>query len=176
MDKLARMARSPADARRWPDIAGEMRDVVARYLFVTLLINVGQATVIGLAVWALGMPTPLLWAVLTFVAEWVPYLGGLTMIALLLVAGLAGSQSLGHALLAPGIYLVVTTLQNNLVSPLAYGRGLRLNPTVILASVMLFYLLWGVAGAFLAVPIVAAIHVLASRVPALEPLSIALEA
>jgi predicted PurR-regulated permease PerM len=175
MEKLVRMAHSSAERRRWPDVAGEMRDVVARYLLVTLLINVGQAVVIGLAAWAVGMPTPALWAALTFVAEWVPYLGGLTVIALLLVAQLATSQSLVHALLMPGIYLVVTTLQNNLVSPIAYGRGLRLNPTAILVAVMLFYFMWGVAGAFLAVPIVAALRVLASRVPPLEPLSIALE-
>jgi predicted PurR-regulated permease PerM len=175
MDKLARMAHSPTGSRRWPEIAGEMRDVVGRYLYVTLLINIGQAIVIGLAAWAVGMPTPPLWAMLTFVAEWVPYLGGLTMIALLLVAGLADSGSVAHALLMPGIYLVVTTLQNNLVSPIAYGRGLRLNPTSILVAVMLFFFMWGVAGAFLAVPIFAALRVLASRVPALEPLNIALE-
>jgi predicted PurR-regulated permease PerM len=173
-EKLARMAHSSAERRRWPDIAGEMRDVVARYLLVTLLINTGQAIVIGLAAWAVGMPTPALWAALTFIVEWVPYLGGLTLILLLLVAGLAASQSFVHALIMPSIYLVVTTLQNNLVSPIAYGRGLRLNPTAILVAVMLFYFMWGVAGAFLAVPIVAALRVLASRVSPLEPLSIAL--
>lgn len=174
MDKLAHMAHSSTSRQRWPDIAGEMRDVVARYLFVSLIINIGQSIVIGLAAWAVGMPTPVLWAALTFVAEWVPYLGGLTLIALLLLAGLAQHQSFSHALLMPGIYLVVTTLQNNLVSPIAYGKGLRLNPTSILVAVMLFYLMWGVAGAFLAVPIVAALRVLASRVGALEPLSIIL--
>ena len=175
MDKLARMAHSSTSRQRWPEIAGEMRDVVAHYLFVSLLINLGQAIIIGLAAWAVGMPTPPLWAALTFVAEWVPFLGGLTMIALLLLAGLAESQGIAHALLMPGIYLVVSTLQNNLVSPIAYGKGLRLNPTTILVAVMLFYLMWGVAGAFLAVPIVAALRVLASRIAALEPLSIALE-
>ena len=173
-EKLARMANSSAARQRWPDIAGEMRDVVARYLLVNLLINLGQAIVIGLAAWAVGMPTPALWGALTFIAEWVPYLGGLTMIALLLIAGLAGSQGVAHALVMPAIYLVVTTLQNNLVSPIAYGRGLRLNPTAILVAVMLFYFMWGVAGAFLAVPIAAALRVLASRVTQLEPLSIAL--
>jgi predicted PurR-regulated permease PerM len=175
MTKLARMARSPERSRLWPRIAGEIHDVVSRYLFVSLLINVGQAVVIGLAAWALGLPTPFLWGVLTFVAEWVPYLGGLAMIGLLLVVGLATEQSVARALLAPLVYLVVTTLQNNLVSPVAYGRGLRLNPTAILIAVMLWWLLWGVAGAFLAVPILASLRVLASRLPALEPIAVLLE-
>jgi predicted PurR-regulated permease PerM len=175
MKKLARMARSPERKTLLPEIAGEMHDVVSRYLFVTLLINIGQAIVIGLATWALGMPTPFLWAVLTFLAEWIPYLGGLIMVVLLLIVGLTTKQSFAYALLAPTIYLLVTTLQNNLVSPVAYGRGLRLNPTAILFAVMFWFMLWGVAGAFLAVPIVASLRVLASRMPALEPVAILLE-
>jgi predicted PurR-regulated permease PerM len=175
MAKLAHMARTPRQKRVWPEIAGEMHDVVSRYLFVTLLINLGQGFVIGLVTWAVGLPAPMLWGALTFVAEWVPYLGGLTMIGLLLVVGLANNQSLGHALIAPIIYLGVTTLQNNLVSPVAYGKGLRLNPTAILFAVMLWYLLWGTLGAFLAVPILASLRVLGARVKPLEPLAILLE-
>jgi predicted PurR-regulated permease PerM len=175
MAKLSHMAPTPRQKRLWPEIAGEMHHVVSRYLFVTLLINLGQAVVIALAAWAVGLPAPLLWGMLTFVAEWVPYLGGLTMIGLLLIVGLASSQSFLHALLAPIIYLAVTTLQNNLVSPVAYGKGLRLNPTAILFAVMLWYLLWGTLGAFLAVPILASLRVLGSRVKSLEPLAILLE-
>jgi predicted PurR-regulated permease PerM len=175
MKKLADMARSPERKKLLPEIAGEMHDVVSRYLFVTLLINVGQALIIGIATLALGMPTPFLWATLTFLAEWVPYLGGLTMVVLLLIAGLTSNHSFTYALLAPAIYLLVTTLQNNLVSPVAYGRGLRLNPTAILFAVMFWFMLWGVAGAFLAVPIVASLRVLAVRLPALAPVAILLE-
>jgi predicted PurR-regulated permease PerM len=173
--KLARIAGSPERARRWTSIAGDMHDVVSRYLLVTLYINIGQAIVIGLAVWAIGLPAPLLWAMLTFIAEFIPYLGGLTMVALLLLTGLTTGQGLGPALLAPAAYLIVTTVQNNLVSPVAYGRGLRLNPTAILISVMFWWMIWGVAGAFVAVPILASLRVLGSHVPALEPLCVLLE-
>src|SRR2546423_2419158 len=112
--KLERIARLPERARLWASIAGEMRDVVSRYILVTLFINLGQAIIIGLAIWAIGLPSPLLWATLTFVAEFIPYLGGLTMVALLLLAGLAMNQGLVHALIAPAVYLAVTALQNNL--------------------------------------------------------------
>jgi predicted PurR-regulated permease PerM len=173
--KLARIAGSPERARRWTSIAGEMHDVVTRYLLVTLYINIGQAIVIGLAVWAIGLPAPLLWAILTFIAEFVPYLGGLTMVTLLLLAGLTGEQGAAHALLAPIAYLIVTTAQNNLVSPVAYGRGLRLNPTAILIAVMFWWMIWGVAGAFLAVPILASVRVLGSHIPSLIPLCVLLE-
>jgi predicted PurR-regulated permease PerM len=175
LEKMSRIARSRERAERWRTIAGEMHDVVARYLLVTLLINLCQAVIIGLALWALGVPSPFLWGALTFVAEFIPYLGGMAMIGLLLLVGLSGNQGLLHALLPPAIYLVVTTLQNNLVSPVAYGRGLRLNPTMILVGVMFWWLAWGVAGAFLAVPILASLRVIGARRPSLAPMAVLLE-
>jgi len=102
------------------------------------------------------------------VAELVPYVGAATMITLLLLAGLAGQ---GHGIqpfIAPAIYLVVATIQTNVVGPLVYGQGLKLNPVAILVSLMLWWFLWGVPGAFLAVPILAAVKVLCDRVPALS--------
>lgn len=175
MRKLIATTDTLGTKRRALEIAGEMSNVVARYLFVTLLINLGQAVVIGLALWAIGVPTPWLWSALTFIAEFVPFLGGLVVITLLLIAGLGADAGSTNALLPPAIYLVVTTLQNNLVSPVAYGRGLRLNPTMILLSVMFWWMVWGVAGAFLAVPILASMRVLGASLPSLENLGILLE-
>ena len=77
-------------------------------------------------------------------------------------------DELGRILLIPGSYLVITTLQNNLVSPLAYGRRLKLNPVAVLVGVLFWWFLWGVAGAFVAVPIVAAVKALADRVEGLS--------
>lgn len=71
-----------------------------------------------------------------------------------------------------GAYLLITTLQNNLLSPAAYGRSLRLNPTAILAGVMFWGLVWGIAGVFLAVPLLAAMRVVAERRDALAPVAV----
>src|SRR5205814_1800399 len=112
------------------------------------VINAAQGVLVALLVWALGYPSAGLWGILTFVAEFVPYLGGATMVALLFVTGLATGRGPGYAVLAPIAYLLITTLQNNLVSPAAYGRGLKLNPTAILAAVMFWAVIWGIAGVF----------------------------
>jgi predicted PurR-regulated permease PerM len=171
-EKLSESITKTDRRRETLDAAGEIRAVVVRYLVATALINLGQAVIITLVVWSLGVPAPIVWGALTFLFEFVPYLGGLVLMALLLVAGLASGGGFGHALIAPASYLLVTTIQNNVVSPVAYGQGLRLNPTAILISVMVWYAMWGVPGAFLAVPILAAIRVIASHVKALEPVGI----
>jgi len=174
-DRLTQTASSPAAGKKVVGVLGEMQRVVSRYLFVTLLINVGQGILVGIAMALIGMPAPVVWGLMTVVAEFIPYAGGLVMVILLGLVALAGSQSPGHVLLAPGLYLLITTLQNNLVSPVVYGQGLRLNPLAILLGVIVWYFLWGVPGAFLAVPILAAFKTLCERVETLKPVGVFLE-
>jgi predicted PurR-regulated permease PerM len=136
----------------------------------TALINLGQAAAVGAALWLIGMPDPVLWGALTFVLEFIPYLGGTIMIGLLAVVAFTTFDSLGGVLAAPGSYLAITTLQNNLISPFIYGRRLKLNPVAVFVGVLFWWSLWGVAGAFLAVPVIATAKVLGDHVPQLRPL------
>ena len=137
--------------------------VVRRYLVVTALINLGQGVLVALAMWWIGIPTPPLWGVLTFFFEFLPYIGALFMVIALTVTGLAAFDSIGHVLLAPLAYTTISTIQNNAVSPFAYGSGLKLNPLAVLLAVLIGWFLWGVAGAFVAVPALAAVRIFAER-------------
>jgi predicted PurR-regulated permease PerM len=141
----------------------QTENVVRRYLLVTALINLGQAIVVALTMWLIGMPNPPLWGILTFFFEFLPYIGALFMVISLAVTALATFDGIGLVLLAPAAYVTISTIQNNAVSPFAYGSGLKLNPVAILLSVLIGWFLWGVAGAFVAVPLLAAIKIFADR-------------
>jgi predicted PurR-regulated permease PerM len=151
-------------------IVSEIKVVIERYVLVTVAINVVQGTLVGLVLWALGMPNPVLWGVATLFLEAIPYLGATVMVLALSLAAFATFDGVGRILLVPGAYLAITTLQNNVVSPVAYGRGLKLNPVAVLIAVMFWWFLWGVPGAFLAVPIVAAARIIAERTEGLAAL------
>jgi predicted PurR-regulated permease PerM len=167
-EKLLRLHPISADKRVASRVISETEGVVAGYMAATALINLGQALAVGLALWALGMPDPLLWGVLTFCLEFIPFLGGALMVAMLTIVAFTRFEAIGPILAAPGAYLAISTLQNNLVSPLVYGRRLRLNPVAVLIGVLFWWSLWGVPGAFLAVPIIATVKVLGDRVPRLR--------
>ena len=137
--------------------------VVRRYLVVTALLAGGQGVVIALVFMLLGMPSPILWGVLTFLLECIPYIGALFMVAAVSVTAFAAYEGIGQILLPPLAYITISTIQNNLISPFAYGSGLRLNPLAILLVVLVGWFLWGVAGAFAAVPVLAAVKVFAER-------------
>jgi len=168
--KLVKLLPAPDHLRTATDILNQTESIVANYLAVTALINVGQGIAVGLAMWAIGMPDPFIWGLMTFVLEFIPYLGGAINVGLLLISGLSVFSGLGQVLLAPAIYLVITTLQNNVVSPYAYGNRLKLNPLAVMIFVLFWWLIWGIPGAFLAIPIAATLKVLGDQVPGLAPL------
>jgi predicted PurR-regulated permease PerM len=171
LTKLVKVLPMWQDKREAVRIARETEGVVSHYMLATALINAGQGAVVGLAMWLLHLPNPVLWGILTFFLEFIPFLGGACMIILLTLVGLATQGGVGRALLPPAVYLTITTLQNNLVSPLAYGRSLRLHPVAVLVGVLFWYYLWGVPGAFLAVPILATIKILGEHVEGLAAVS-----
>jgi predicted PurR-regulated permease PerM len=171
LNKLVKVLPVWQDKREAVRIVHETEGVVSHYMVATALINLGQGVVVGIAMWLLHLPNPVLWGILTFFLEFIPFLGGACMIILLTLVGLATQTGIGHALLPPAVYLTITTLQNNLVSPVAYGRSLRLNPVAVLVGVLFWYYLWGVPGAFLAVPILATIKILGNHVERLAPVS-----
>lgn len=166
--KLVRVLSARREKREAVEIASETERVVSHYMVVTAVINLGQGLLVAVCMALLGLPNPTLWGLLTFCLEFIPYLGGASMLILLALAGLATFDSIGHAFLPPLVYLAITTLQNNLVSPIAYGRRLRLNPVAVFVGVLFWYALWGIPGAFLAVPILASLKILGDH---LEPLS-----
>jgi predicted PurR-regulated permease PerM len=151
-------------------VVNEIKAVIERYVLVTVAINLVQGAVVGLAMWGLGMPHPALWGVATVFLEAIPYLGATVMVGALSLAAFATFDGVGRILLVPGAYLAITTLQNNVVSPVAYGRNLKLNPVAVLIAVMFWWFLWGVPGAFLAVPIVAAARIVAEHTEGLSAL------
>lgn len=141
----------------------DAESVVRHYLVVTALINAGQGVAVGLVMQLIGMPNPLLWGLMTFAFEFLPYLGGVFMMVLLAISAFATFDNIGYVLLAPGAYLAITTIQNNVISPFAYGNRLKLNPLVVLLATLVGWFLWGVAGAFVAIPLLAAVKVLADQ-------------
>jgi predicted PurR-regulated permease PerM len=168
--KLVKLFPGPDDLRTATDILNKTESIVSRYLTVTALINLGQGIAVGLALWAIGTPDPVIWGIVTFVLEFIPYLGGAIIVVLLLIDGFSVYSGLGQVLLGPAIYLVISTIQNNVVSPYAYGNRLKLNPLAVMIFVLFWWFIWGIPGVFLAIPIAATLKVLGDQLPRLAPL------
>ena len=169
-EKLVHVLPRLADKRRAVRIAREMERKISRYLHTITAINAGLGLSVGLAMWALGMPDPLLSGVTAFLLNYVPYVGAMIGAGLTLVVGLMTFETTGAAI-APAIaYYALTSIEGQFVTPFTVGRNLKLNAVVVFIAVAFWAWLWSVVGMLIAVPILVALRVLCEHIPALEPL------
>jgi len=150
-------------------IAREVENSISVYLRTIAAINIVEGLVVAGALALLGMPSPLLWGVLVALLEFVPYLGAFTIVAVLTIAGLSTFASVGHALLVPGTFLLVNTLQVNLVAPQLMGQRLALNPVAVFIGLAFWFWIWGIPGAFIGVPLLAAFKICCDHIEMLTP-------
>jgi predicted PurR-regulated permease PerM len=169
LQKLTKMLPEFKDKKKAVAIARETETSISMYLTTVALINVLEGGVVALVMWALGMPNPVLWGVLALFLEFIPYLGALVMIGVLTLAAIATFDSAGHIVAVPASYLGINLIQAYVVTPLLLGKRLTLNPVAILIGLILWWEIWGVAGAFIAVPLLATFKILCDHIETLAP-------
>ncbi len=164
MAKLIKVLPHLRDKLKAVRIVRETEAAVATYLMSNLATNVAEGVVLAGSLWLLDMPTPILWGLLAAVLEFIPYLGALVIVVVLGVAGLATFPDTGHALAVPGVFLLINFVQANVATPLLLSHRLSLNPVAQFIGLALFWWLWGIPGAFLAVPILATLKILSDHI------------
>ncbi len=169
-EKLVHVLPSFSDKRRAMRIAREIERQVSHYLLTITVINAGLGAAIGLAMWALGMPDPLLFAVAGCLLNFVPYIGAIVGAGLTLVVGLLTFPGMGESLIPAFAYYALTAFEGQFVTPWAVGRNLKLNTVVVFITVAFWAWLWSVVGMLMAVPLLVAIRVLCGHIPALHAL------
>lgn len=124
-----------------------------RYLLGSATLGFVEAIAIGGTVAIVGSPLAAPVAVFTFLAAFVPLVGAIVAgVVAVLAAFVTGG--LGAALAVAVVAIVVQQLDNDLLGPFIYGRATQLHPAVVLVSITAGTTIAGLAGAFLAVPIV----------------------
>ena len=132
---------------------------ISRYLLTVTLINGGLGLVIGLGLWALGMPTPFVFGVAAALLNFLPYVGALLSILLVAAVSLVSFESLSFALIAPAFVVLCNVVEGQFVTPMIVGRRLEINAVAIFIAVAFWSWLWGFVGALIAVPLLVVIKV-----------------
>ena len=170
LQKLIKVLPQFRDKKKAVTIARETEASISTYLVTVTLVNLVLGLAVGGVMFLLGMPNPLLWGALAALVEFIPYLGATALVAVLSLAGLVTFDHVGHALLVPASYLAVNTLQSQFISPLVLGRRLTLNPVAIFVSLVFWWWIWGVPGAFIAVPLIATFKIFCDHIEVLAPI------
>lgn len=172
--KIERLAKDSEDARQVQEIIGSIMHRVNRYLVV----KAGVSAVTALFIWVIfklaGLELAGPVALLTFVLNFIPSVGSImaTVVATLLAFVLSGDTTL--TLIVAAACTATQFIIGNILDPMLLGQTLRMSSFGIILSLAFWGAVWGIAGMFLAVPIMVAMMIVCAHIPWLRPVAVML--
>lgn len=161
-------APGPAQARALAALQ-DMGAQVRTYLVWRTLVNVAVAVIMGLLYYLAGLSYPATWAMLTAVLLYVPYIGTVLAGMPPTVDAFLSCESPWVAVWLVVFYMALTTVEGYFIVPVVMGRSMDLNATTVMLSCLFWELVWGPAGLFLAMPVMAAAKTVCYHVPGWRP-------
>ena len=148
---------TPRARRERVDVAGRRAFAsLVGYTRATVLVAVVDAVGIGIGLWAVGVPLVVPLAALVFLGAFIPTVGAVvTGVIAVLIALVA--NGIIPALIVLGVVVAVQQLEGHVLQPLLLGRAVSLHPLAVVLAVAAGVVVSGIAGALLAVPLLAVI-------------------
>lgn len=147
----------------------DIRREFGRYLFTITIINAVLGIVTAAMTAWFGLPNPWLWGVVAGTLNFIPYLGGAMTTIILTIVSLVTHEKWLDILLPPLIFITVNGLEGNIITPIILGKRLALNPIIVFLSLLFWGWLWGVAGLFLATPLLVTLLISAEKLNLKKP-------
>ena len=143
---------------------------VSRYVLTISVINgvVGLSFAFALYLMQIPLPEALMWGTMVALLNFAPYVGPLIGMLAMLLVGFITFDELWQSLLPAAVYLVLHTIEGQLVTPIVLGRRMALSPLVLILALMVFGWLWGIVGLLLAVPLLVCVKLVLERVDGME--------
>lgn len=147
---------------------------LSRYFLTQLALNSAFGVFIGIGLWLIGVPSPVLWGVFTTLMRFVPYIGSFLAAALPIMLAAAVDPGWTMVLMTLALFLISEPLMGHVVEPLVYGQSTGLSPFAVVISAIFWTWLWGPVGLLIATPLTLCLVVLGRHVERLEFLDVLL--
>ena len=135
------------------DFMDAVQEKFSTYVQALTAINFCVGVLTALAMLLIGMPNPIMWGLLAFFLNFLPFVGPLAMLAVLTLAGIASFDTWLTIASAPAAFALINAVECYAVTPVVMGRKMTLSPILIFISMLFWTWCWGIPGAFLAAPI-----------------------
>lgn len=170
LEKLVELMPTFKDKRRVVQLSREVQRRMSDYLFTITAINVALGIAVGLGMWLIGLPNPVLWGVGAALLNYIPFAGPAIGAFIVFVEGLGAFDSLAHAALGPMIYISLNALEANFITPTMLGKSISLNPVMIVLAIVFWGWLWGIGGVLLSVPLLVVLKICFDHSNTLAPI------
>jgi hypothetical protein len=172
-DRFVRLAGS-RDMQRTTVALDEAASRLSRYLFLQTCINTCFGLVIGVGLWLIGIPNAPLWALMSMLFRFVPYVG--VPLAFLFPFALSMAVDPGWEMMVwtMALYGSVEAITGQAAEPFLYGRSMGLSAVAVVVAAVFWTWLWGPVGLLLSTPLTMCFVVLGRHVEGLKFLDVML--
>lgn len=161
-----------------PERAEAVLNVIARinaatigYLRAKTVSSLATAVPSALVLWAFGVRYPVMWGVLIFLGNFIPYVGSLVAVAFPVLLAFLDLQPAWRPCAVTLLLILIQMVTGNVVEPILTGKAVDLSPLVTLLSLAFWSLCWGLTGMLLAVPLTAMLKIIAENMACTRPLA-----
>ena len=172
-DRLIRLF-GATDLHRTTSALDDAARRLSKYFLTQFGINATFGLVIGVGLYFIGVPNPVLWGMLSALLRFVPYIGSFIAAGLPIALAAAVDPGWSMALWTAALYIVIELLVGQAVEPMMYGRGTGLSPLAVVVAAIFWSWLWGPIGLILSLPLTLCLVVLGRHVERLEFLEVLL--
>ena len=170
--KLQNLSDNPEDVSRVKQVLDSISTRVGQYLALKTLVSM----ILGAISWAImaafGVEFAGFWAVLITVLNYVPYIGSFLGVLFPVAWAIVQFGDIGTVITLLILLSSAQFVIGNFLDPWLLGNSLNLSPFVILASLTIWGALWGIPGAFLAVPITSVLAIILSEFTGTRPIAV----
>lgn len=172
-DRLIRLFGS-SDLHRTTIAMSEGGWRLSRYFLTQLGLNTLFGIIIGIGLWLIGVPSPVLWGILATLLRFIPYIGSFIAGIAPVVLAAAVDPGWSMALWTVALFLVTEPIMGQFVEPQVYGHSTGLSPFAVVIAAIFWTWLWGAIGLILSTPLTLCLVVLGRHVERLEFLDVLL--
>lgn len=152
-------------------VVRNINEAMASYLRVKVKASLVLAVPVTLVLWAFGVKFALMWGVLTFFLNFVPYLGSVIACTGPILLAFLQMDTLAKPAIVAAILISIHMLTANAIEPAMTGKAIGISPLVILLALAFWGLCWGLTGMLLAVPLTVMLKIILEHVPFTQPLA-----
>lgn len=168
--------------RAWPGgVSGKVQDVqiqiqesINTYVIVKTGVGIGTAVITGLILWIYGIDLWFTWALLTFIFNYVPYIGSLIATIPPIILGIIVAPSVFWLISLTVLLLVNQQVWGNIIETKWAGRALDISPVLLLLVTAFSFWVWGIIGMILAIPFTVIIKIVLENIEPTRPIAILL--
>jgi AI-2 transport protein TqsA len=161
----------PEQADRVLGVVGSINRAMASYLRAKVLASLVTALPVVAILWAFGVPFAGMWGVLTFVGNFIPYVGSLVAFVLPVLLAFLELEPLWRPLAVLVLLVLVQVVTNNVIEPRLTAHAVDLSPLVVLVALAFWGLCWGVVGMVLAIPLTVMLKIIWENIALTRPLA-----